>query len=232
MRCTSYSNFLRRPQRQLIAALLVPGLMLVAADAAGQLSDVKGSKDPSMLKRYEGSTIIGYDFRKFDEFEVLLGPLKPTDAGEEWSRPRVRESKARRRESSTPSPRGARRSRCCATTSRSCRRAASKPCIGARASKCGGSDGWLGEHFLYPLNRRLSNTPPPAQGTAGTSLGYAFSSTKDQQFLTARRAGPPADVYASVYVSRGTFDIHPETFDHALVLLDVVETAYRWKRRW
>jgi hypothetical protein len=31
-------------------------------------------------------------------------------------------------------------------------------------------------------------------------------------------------VYASVYVALGQFDMHKETFDHALVLLDVIET--------
>jgi hypothetical protein len=34
-----------------------------------------------MIKRYEGSTIIGYDFRKFGDLEVLLGPVKGAGAG-------------------------------------------------------------------------------------------------------------------------------------------------------
>lgn len=93
-------------------------------------------------------------------------------------------------------------------------------------AECGGTDGSLGEYYLYSNDRRLSNTPPPgAGGPPGQVSEYAFTSTKEQQFLTARRAGPPADVYASVYVSKGTFNLHPETFGHALVLLDVVETA-------
>jgi OmpA-OmpF porin, OOP family len=101
-----------------------------------------------------------------------------------------------------------------------------EPSVRVASPPIGGTDGSLGEYYLYPLDRRLSNTPPPGTGKPpGQVSEYAFTSTKEQQFLTARRAGPPADVYASVYVSKGTFDLHPETFGHALVLLDVVETA-------
>ena len=46
--------------------------------ALAQLSDVKGSKDHPMVSRYAGSVIIGYDFRKFDEFVIPLGALKRT----------------------------------------------------------------------------------------------------------------------------------------------------------
>ena len=40
------------------------------ADVFAQLTDVEGSKDPSGINRYEGSIIIGYDFRKFDGVDV------------------------------------------------------------------------------------------------------------------------------------------------------------------
>ncbi len=42
--------------------------------------DEPGAKDPSGLKRYEGSEIIGYRGPKFDEFLLPLG--KPTDFGD------------------------------------------------------------------------------------------------------------------------------------------------------
>ena len=32
-----------------------------------------------MVSRYAGSVIIGYDFRKFDEFTIPLGPLRRVD---------------------------------------------------------------------------------------------------------------------------------------------------------
>ena len=55
-----------------IIALLGAGS---APSALAQLSDVKGSKDHPMVSRYAGSVIIGYDARKFDEFDIPLGPL-------------------------------------------------------------------------------------------------------------------------------------------------------------
>jgi len=46
--------------------------------------DVEGSSDHPMVSRYEGSSITDYDFREFDEYEILLGkvkrdPDKPSD---------------------------------------------------------------------------------------------------------------------------------------------------------
>jgi OOP family OmpA-OmpF porin len=90
--------------------------------------------------------------------------------------------------------------------------------------KCGGEDGWLAEYYLYGHTRKLRNTPPAGRGRpVGQVSEYAFSGTKDQHYLTAKRGGPQGDVYASVYVSMGAFDLHQETSGHALVLLDVVE---------
>ena len=52
-----------------------------ASVALAQVSDVKGSKDHPMVSRYAGSIIIGYDFRKFDEFVIPLGSLKRLEVG-------------------------------------------------------------------------------------------------------------------------------------------------------
>ena len=38
--------------------------------------DVPGSSDHPMVSRYEGSSIVDYDFREFDEYEILLGKVK------------------------------------------------------------------------------------------------------------------------------------------------------------
>lgn len=38
--------------------------------------DVAGSSDHPMVSRYEGSSITEYDFREFDEYEILLGTVK------------------------------------------------------------------------------------------------------------------------------------------------------------
>jgi OOP family OmpA-OmpF porin len=227
MLCTSSCALLRQ-QRWVLTTLVFLGLLLAVSGARAQLTDVKGSKDPSMLKRYEGSTIIGYDFRKFDEFEVLLGPLK---AGEPGSASRVVSSKSQRVEGQVTRvlytvPEGRSPLEVLRNYEQELQKNGFKTLYRCSLEQCGGSDGDVAEQYLYPIKKRLSNTPPPGTGKPpGQVSEYAFSSTRDQQFLTAMRAGPPADVYASVYVSKGTFNLHPETFGHALVLLDVVETV-------
>jgi OmpA-OmpF porin, OOP family len=217
----------RRPA-QLAAAfsLLAP---FAASDLSAQLADVKGSKDPSMLKRYEGSIIIGYDFRKFDEFEVLLAPVQ---AREPHHANKLSPTKSQRVEGQVTrilytAPEGRSPLEVLRNYEQELQKSGFKTLYRCARAECGGAkDGSLGEYYLYRREYRLSNYPPPGLGRPeGQVTEYAFTSTKNQQFLTAKRAGPPADVYASVYVSTGTFDMHPETNGHALVLLDVVETA-------
>src|SRR5687767_9179376 len=69
--------------RSLFAALLLlPALALpppVLADATEPTADVAGSKDLPWLKRYDGSFIVSYDQRAYDEYVVPLGPLVRTD---------------------------------------------------------------------------------------------------------------------------------------------------------
>ncbi len=60
-----------------LAAILVA---LSASVALVQVSDVKGSNDHPMVSRDAGSIVIGYDFRKFDEFVIPLAPLERLDA--------------------------------------------------------------------------------------------------------------------------------------------------------
>jgi outer membrane protein OmpA-like peptidoglycan-associated protein len=48
----------------------------VAADATIPIHDVEGSKDPGLLKRYEGSLIVSYDDKAFDEYLLPTAPLR------------------------------------------------------------------------------------------------------------------------------------------------------------
>src|SRR5687767_721936 len=49
--------------------------LLWSAGAAAQ-QEVPGAKDFPLIKRYEGSRLIGYDSRAFDSFKLVLGKLK------------------------------------------------------------------------------------------------------------------------------------------------------------
>lgn len=216
------------PTLRFMRAILLSLTLLNALDAQAQLLDVKGSKDPAVLKRYEGSIIIGYDFRKFDEFEVALGPIARVASP---SGSKMAPAKSERVEGQVTRilytvPEGRSPLEVLRNYEQELQRSGFKTAYRCAREECGGGDGDLAEQYLYTSGRRLTDTPPPHSGKApGQVSEYAFSSTKDQQFLVATRSGPPGDAYASVYVSKGTFSMHPETFNHTLVLLDFVETA-------
>ena len=53
--------------------LLVPGL-LVMLTAFVRAGDVPKSADHPLIKRYEGSTIIQYSQKAFDEYRLVVGP--------------------------------------------------------------------------------------------------------------------------------------------------------------
>jgi outer membrane protein OmpA-like peptidoglycan-associated protein len=57
--------------------LLVLFLLGLSSAIVTLAADIRGSKDPAGMKRYEGSEIIGYREPKFDEFLLPLGP--PTE---------------------------------------------------------------------------------------------------------------------------------------------------------
>ncbi len=54
-------------------ALLILALLIVPCTFA---EDIAGSSDHPMVSRYDGSSITDYDFREFDEYEILLGKGK------------------------------------------------------------------------------------------------------------------------------------------------------------
>jgi outer membrane protein OmpA-like peptidoglycan-associated protein len=220
--------YLRAPRplrllRQAISAVPLFALLPVPPGLA-QSGDAKGSKDNPLVKRYEGSTIIGYDFRKFDEFDLVLGPLQ-TDA-----RGKLVPTKTQRVEGQVTrimyaAPEGRSPLEVLRNYEQELQKGGFRILYKCGREECSRQDGRLAD-YLYPLGRRLSNTPPPGTGKPpGQVSEYALTSPKDQRYLSAKRTGSPADAYASVYVATGTFDMHPETFQHPIVLLDVVETA-------
>ena len=59
----------------LALSALVPSF--AHADATEPTADRDGAQDPSWLKRYEGSRIIGFEKIAYDEYRFPTGPLKP-----------------------------------------------------------------------------------------------------------------------------------------------------------
>jgi outer membrane protein OmpA-like peptidoglycan-associated protein len=201
--------------------------VLVVPPAAAQGKDAKGSKDNPIIKRYEGSVIIGYDFRKFNDYELVLGPVKAKEGGPSNV---LTPTKSEHVEGQTTrilyaAPEGRSPLEVIRNYEQELKSGGFEILYQCARETCGSDDGWLAEYYLYRTKRKLSNTPPEGSGRpAGQVSEYAFTGTKDQHYLAAKRSSPQGDAYASVYVALGQFDMHKETFDHALVLLDVIET--------
>jgi OOP family OmpA-OmpF porin len=223
-----FQSKLRSTDVRCLKALLTLAFLLPAPHAMAQLKDVNGSKDPTGIKRYEGSSIIGYDFRKFDKVDILLGPVKRGGPGQRNTLTPTRtqpvEGEATRALYVVPEGRSP--LEVVRNYEQELQRMGFQTLYRCARAECGTeADGLLGEYYLYPMEKRLSQTPPKGTGQPpGQVSEYAFGGAKDQHYLAMKRSGPQGDAYASVYVATGNFRLHKETFGHPLVLLDVVET--------
>jgi OmpA-OmpF porin, OOP family len=219
----------RRPVPMLASVLIVA---LLAPAALAQLSDVKGSKDHPMVSRYAGSIIIGYDFRKFDEFVIPLGALKRTGerpaAGGGFSptfepvRSERVEGRATRILYVGPPDRSP--LEIVRNYEVELKKNGFNTLYTCAGTQCGLDDGWLATYYLYSLDKRLSQTPPPGSGRPdGQVSEYALSTPINQRYLAMKRSRPEGDVYVSVYVATNRATHHKETQDHPVILLDVVD---------
>ena len=66
------------PVRSLFRFVCAACLLLLAAAAPAQ--DLAGAKDHPAIKRFAGSSIIGYDQKRFDRYVLQTGPFKRYDA--------------------------------------------------------------------------------------------------------------------------------------------------------
>lgn len=188
-------------------------LVLLAGGAARAEEDVAGAADHPQVKRYAGSWILAYQFHEFDEFTLPTGKQLAYDKTFEstldvegaWTRliyvaPEKRSSLEVFR-----------------NYQKDLEADGFKTLYQCKEEACGPNNGGALVNFmLYPLGERLTNS--------GQASEYAFSFPKDVRYLVAKKARPEGDLYVSLYVAIETFTQFPQTLDHALVLLDVVET--------
>lgn len=193
---------------------------------AKPLTDVKGSRDPAAIKRYEGAVIIGYKFSKFDEFTFLAGPLTPSKAS---SGPHLVPSKVQCVEGQYTrlvytGPEGRSPLEVVRNYEQELTKAGFTLVYQCARAECGGSEADLTDRTLYTMENRLNNYPPAQSGRApGQVTAYAFSNAKDGRLLVAKRTGGAGEAWISVYVATGGFDMHTETFGHPIILVDLVE---------
>lgn len=201
--------------------------MLPPAPLRAQLRDLEEGADHPLVSRYEGSIILGYDAREFDEFELPLGPIRRIDSDRgivvEPSSSQRLEGRVTRVLYVAPANRSP--LEIVRNYEQELGSAGFEILYSCAREDCGGDDGWLSEHYLYSDDRQLNDAPPGASGVRGQITEYAFNFPRDQRYLAGKLARAEGDVYASVYVATETFDHFPETRDHALILLDIVETV-------
>ena len=165
------------------AAIAVILVAFSTSVALAQVSDVKGSKDHPMVSRYAGSIVIGYDFRKFDEFVIPLGPLKRVEVGKTTFEP----SKSQRVEGRATrilyvGPQDRSPLEIVQNYEMELKKNGFEVLYTCAAAQCGEKDGWLATFYFYPVGKQLSQTPPPHTGSqAGRfpNMPSARQSTSD-----------------------------------------------------
>lgn len=208
------------------ALLIAFSVFLIGSRTFAQLKDVAGSKDHASIKRYEGSAILGYDFKKFDQYVVLLGPVKAGQTSTELSPTKDQKVEGQVTRILYVAPEG----RSPLEVLRNYEQELTKngfnvlfTCAGA---ECGVRDAWLGQYYFYKRERKLSNYPPAGgRGPKGQVTEFAFTGARDQRLMTAKRQGPQGDMYVTVFVATGAFNAHKETNGRTLTLLEVVDTV-------
>jgi OmpA-OmpF porin, OOP family len=198
---------LRRCRTVFLAATL-----LWSADAAAQ-PEVAGAKDFPLIKRYEGSRLIGYDSRSFDTVKLLLGKLKLGDNGQP-AVDAVREVEGRHTRLLYLAP----PERSALEVFRNYESdlaakgfAVLYKCTGEEACETFGAEIY---RILYPPTGALQNNELSK---------VAFNVPAEPHYLAATLARPEGQVSVSLYVAVDRGTAFPQTKDRVAVLLDVVE---------
>lgn len=197
--------------RHTIRLLLLMTLVLPSWSALAQ-DDVEGSADHPLIKRYQGSWILGYQFHEFDEFLLPLGPMPGYDPATleksetvegEWTRIIY------------VAPPGRSSLEVYRNYEKELKKLGFEVLYECKEGACSAGNGdALVENLLYPLGEKLGNR--------GQMTEYALNFTKDVRYLAAELSRPEGDVTVSLFVAIETFNNWPETTDVAMALLDVI----------
>jgi outer membrane protein OmpA-like peptidoglycan-associated protein len=186
-------------------------VVLLSAGAAAQ-QEVPGAKDFALIKRYEGSRLIGYDSRAFDAFKFPLGKLRLGDNGQP-ALDAVREVEGRHTRLLYLAP--PKRSSLEVFRNYESDLAAKGFKV---LFKCSGDEC---ESYGSEIYRVLY---PPTGALQNSELSkVAFNVPAEPHYLAATLSRSEGEVSVSLYVAMETGTAFPETKDRVAVLLDVVE---------
>ncbi len=200
-------------QRHRLAAVVALAAAVLLPAAAVAQQEVAGARDFPLIKRYEGSRLIGYDSRPFDAVKIIVGKLSVGDNGQPAT-DAVRTLEGRHTRLLYLAP--PQRSSLEVFRNYENELAAKGFSI---LFKCSGEEQC--ESVGAELYRVLY---PPTAALQNNELSkVAFNVPAEPHYLTATLARPEGPVAVSLYVAVDRGTAFPQTKDRVAVLLDVVE---------
>jgi OOP family OmpA-OmpF porin len=198
-------------QARLAIVGLASALMLSTGAVAQQ--EAAGARDFPLIKRYEGSRLIGYDSRPFDAVKLIVGKLTVGDNGQPAS-DAVRELEGRHTRLLYLAPTG--RSSLEVFRNYENELAAKGftvlfKCSGEEQCESPGAELY---RVLYPPTKALQNNELSK---------VALNVPAEPYYLSATLQRPEGPIAVSLYVAVDRSTAFPETKDRVAVLLDVVE---------
>jgi outer membrane protein OmpA-like peptidoglycan-associated protein len=197
-------------------ALAVLGGLMFGAGAFATAQDVANAKDHPSISRYEGSQIIGYDFRKFDELNL---PLSPSTITFPPGTPSVKKSQTvegRVTRILYVAPLERSTLEVLRNYEQEMKKGGFQTLYACAAATCGNPVHSIVQ-LLYPASR--------AQTMSGKDLPIVLTMAQDTRYVAAKRSTPQGDTYASVLVAKDTNPGVPRTYNRTVVLLEIAETA-------
>ena len=215
--------------RALTALRSIPLLVALAlpATAFAQSTDAPGTRDHPMVKRYEGSWILGYQQREYTDFVIATGPLKVDYANQSQPYSAERSVKAEGRHTRVLYVVPVKRATLEVLRNyvEDLEAKGFKRLYSCGGAECGADEGKrFVTHWLYPLTstNKLKNK--------GQMSEYALNFPEDVRYVAYWLDRPEGSVYVALTVAENKFNQWPETFDKVMVLMDVVEVG-RMERR-
>lgn len=213
--------------------VLRPFAVLLALAAAAAFApafaetDAPGTRDHPMVKRYEGSWILGYQQREYTEFTIATGPLKVDYSNQAQPYSVERSVKPEGKHTRVLYVVPVKRS-----TLEVMRNYAEdlevkgfKRLFSCSGAECGADNGnRLITHWIYPIasGQKLKNK--------GQMSEYALNFPEDMRYAVYWLERPTGSVYVALAIAENKFNQWPETFDKTMVLMDVVEVGQMERR--
>jgi OmpA-OmpF porin, OOP family len=215
------------PMRVLAALRPLLLLTLFVPAAAFAQSDAPGTRDHPMIKRYEGSWILGYQQREHTEFAIPTGPLKVDFSNQAQPYSLERSARVEGRYTRVLYVVPVKRSTLEVMRNyvEDLEAKGFKRLFACSGAECGPDGGnRLITHWLYPLasEQKLKNK--------GQMSEFALNFPEDTRYAAYWLERPEGSVYVALAIAENKFNQWPETFDKVMVLMDVVEVG-RMERR-